>query len=76
MRAIKATYENGKIKLAEKPTETGPMEVLVVFPEPTSDPWQQILNDPAPRPELAKWAKEVRKEIAQGKAKRLNVTDL
>jgi hypothetical protein len=76
MKAVKAIYEKGKIKLAEQPAEQGPMEVLVVFPEPADDPWEAVLNDPTPRPELAKWVKEVKKEIARGKAKPLNLNDL
>ena len=39
MKAIKAIYENGKVKLSEKPEEPGPVEVVVVFPEPSDDPW-------------------------------------
>jgi hypothetical protein len=76
MKAVKAIYENGKIKLAEKPAEPGPTEVLVVFPEPAEDSWQKILDDPTPRPRLAKWIKEVKREIAQGKAIPLDVDDL
>jgi hypothetical protein len=52
------------------------MEVLVVFPEAAEDPWEKILKDPRPRPQLAKLVKEVKKEIAQGKAKSLNLDDL
>lgn len=76
MKAVKAVYEKGKIKLSERPAEQGPMEVLVVFPEPADDPWEEILNDPTPRPTLAKWVKEVKKEIAEGKAKPLDVGQL
>ena len=43
MKAVKAIYENGKIKLSEKPAEKGPVEVMVVFPE--TDPWDAILNE-------------------------------
>jgi hypothetical protein len=76
MKAIKATYKNGKITLSETPTEAGPMEVLVVFPEATDDPWQQILSDPTPRPALTKWIKEVEEEIAQGKTTPLDLDRL
>jgi hypothetical protein len=76
MKAVKAIYENGKVKLAEKPKASGPVEVLVVFPESADDPWTAILDDPVPRPTLAKWIKEVKKEIAQGKAKPLRIDDL
>lgn len=76
MKAIKATYEDGKIELSELPPETGPMEVLVVFPEATDDPWQQILLDSTPRPALNQWVKEVEEEIAQGKASPLDLGQL
>ena len=67
---------NGKIKLSEKPLEQGPMEVLVVFPEAADDPWEGILNDPMPRPALAKWVQDVKKEISQGKAAPLDLDRL
>ena len=76
MKAVKATYKNGKITLSEKPLEPGPMEVLVVFPEPADDPWERILNDPAPRPALMQWLKEVEKEIAEGKVTPLDLDQL
>ena len=80
MKAVKAIYEKGKIKLSEKVSEKlsgqGPLEVLVVFPEPAQDPWEEILNDPTPRPKLSKFVNQVKKEIAQGKAKPLDLDDL
>ena len=76
MKAVKAVYQNGKIKLSEKPADQGPMEVVVVFPEPSDDPWLEILNDATPRPALARWMKEVQKEIAQGQAKPLDLNQL
>src|SRR5437764_15457242 len=66
MKAIKATYKNGRVTLSEKPPEPGPFEVLVVFPEPADDPWEAILHDPTPRPALVKRMTEVEREIAQG----------
>jgi hypothetical protein len=76
MKAVKAIYEKGRIKLSEKPDEKGPVEVMVVFPESESDPWQAILNDPTPRPKLNKLVDQVKRRIAQGKAKPLDVDDL
>jgi hypothetical protein len=76
MKAIKATYKNGKITFSEKPPEPGPVEVLVVFPEATDDPWEQILNDPTRRPALTKWMAEVKKEIAQGNASPMDLDQL
>jgi hypothetical protein len=69
MKAIKAIYQNGKVKLSEKPEDPGPVEVVVVFPEPSDDPWEAILNDPRPRPALAERIRQVREEIAKGKTK-------
>ncbi len=76
MKAIKATYKDGRIKLSEKPTDPGPMEVVVVFPESADDPWNEILRDPHPRPALLTLAKKVKKEIAQGKAEPLDFSQL
>ena len=76
MKAVKAIYEKGKVKLSEKPKSQGPIEVLVVFPEAADDPWSEILNDATPRPALARWAKEVKQEIAQGKANPLQIEQL
>jgi hypothetical protein len=76
MRAVKAIYEKGKVKLSEKPVEKGPVEVVVVFPEGSSDPWDAILNDPTPRPALLKYVEECKEQIRQGKAKPLNLEDL
>ncbi len=76
MKAVKATYENGKITLSERPPEPGPMEVLVVFPEATDDPWPSILAETTPRPAFVKFAQKCLQEIAQGKAKPLELDQL
>lgn len=76
MKAVKATYAKGKIRLSEKPTTSGPIDVLVVFPDGADDPWDAILNDPAPRPALAKRKKQLLKQIAQGKTTPLDLDQL
>jgi hypothetical protein len=76
MKAIKATYKNGKITLSEKPPEPGPMEVLVVFPEATDDPWESILAETTVRPAFAKLVQQCREDIAKGKAKPLELDQL
>ena len=76
MKAIKAIYQNGRVKLSEKPAAPGPMEVVVVFPEPSDDPWESILNDPRPRPALATQIQQVRDEITKGKTRPLNTDRL
>jgi hypothetical protein len=76
MKAVKATYRNGRITLSEKPPEPGPFEVLVVFPEATDDPWESILAEQTPRPAFAKFVKSCLKDIAKGKAKPLDLDQL
>ena len=76
MKAVKATYRNGQISFSEMPPETGPVEVLVVFPEATDDPWHRILTEQTPRPAFAEFAKECLEKIAKGKAKTLELDQL
>jgi hypothetical protein len=76
MKAIKATYKNGRVTLSEKPTQRGPLEVLVVFPDDAEDPWTSILNERTPRAALIKRIKEVEREIAQGKSSPMDFDQL
>ena len=76
MKAIKAIYQNGKIKFTEKPADTGPVEVLVVFPEAADDPWEAILNEETPRPAFLKFVEKCQEEIKKGKAKPLKIKQL
>ncbi len=76
MKAVKATYENGQITLTESPPSGGPIEVLVVFPEKSDDPWERILSDPTRSPELSKWITEVESEIAAGNTSPLTIDKL
>jgi hypothetical protein len=76
MKTIKAQFEKGQIQLSEPAPEEGPIEVLIVFPEVEDDPWERIIHDPTPRPELEKWVAEVQAEIAAGKAVPLDLNDL
>jgi len=77
VKAVRATYENGRVTLAEPPpASTGPVEVLIVFPEQADDPWQEILGDPSQRPELARWIAEVKEEIKSGRASPLSTESL
>lgn len=76
MKAVKATYSNGQITFSETPPEAGPVDVLVVFPEATDDPWRGILAEQTPRPAFAEFAKKSLKKIAKGKAKPLELDQL
>jgi hypothetical protein len=76
MKAVKAIYDKGKIELSEELAEQGPVEVLVVFPEPADDSWEAILAEATPRPAFLKYVQECEDEIRNGKAKPLNLDDL
>lgn len=76
MKAVKAIYNDGQVTLKKRPKANGPVEVLVVFPRTTNDPWESILNDPTPRPALNQFIKEAEEAIAQGKASPLDLDQL
>lgn len=77
MKAIKAIFKNGKVKLTEQPPLDEQAEVLVIFPESDGDArWEEILSDATPRPALEQEIREVEEEIARGKAKPLRLKDL
>ncbi|MDZ4688901.1 MAG: hypothetical protein SH850_27815 [Planctomycetaceae bacterium] len=76
MKAVKAIYRNGQITFAEKPADTGPVEVLVVFPDVADDRWEAILNEETPRPAFLKFVEECQAEIQKGRAKPLNLERL
>jgi hypothetical protein len=76
MTAIKGVYRDGTISLQEAAPLDGPVEVLVVFPELPADPWDRILAEPVPRASFLEFAARIKKEIAEGKTKPLNLDDL
>jgi len=78
MKAIEAVYENGQIKLCGPApnSNSGPISVLVVFPEDAEEPWQRILEDPTPRAALDKYVEECLEEIRQGKTQPLDLNQL
>lgn len=76
MKALKATYLNGQITFSEKPPETGPVEVLVVFPEAVDDPWQGILAEQTPRASFVEFANKCLDKIGKGKTRPLRLDEL
>jgi hypothetical protein len=74
MVAVKGTYfEDGRLVLREPVGVTGPVEVLVVFPDSTPDPWERIVSDETPRPKLVAAGDEA---LAQHRAGRTNPLDV
>lgn len=67
MKAVKATFENGRLTLAEPPPEPGPVDVLVVFPEHQDDPWRSILAEASPRPAFSSFAQDCLEQIESGR---------
>ena len=63
MKAVKATFENGRLTLTEPPPESGPVDVLVVFPEKQDDPWRSILAEESPRTAFSSFAQECLEQI-------------
>ena len=76
MKAVKAVYDKGILKLEEPVPDSGPIEVLVVFPDEVDDAWERIENEAAPRPSFAKFMQECQEQINQGQAKALDLNDL
>jgi hypothetical protein len=64
MKAFKARFENGKVTLNEPVPDSGPVDVLVVFPETVEDPWQTVVHDAPPRTDLSKTAERARLDSA------------
>ena len=65
MKALKAVIDEGQIVLDEPLDITGRHDAIVVVLD--VDPWDAILQDPRPRPELDRLAEEAHQEYLQGK---------
>jgi hypothetical protein len=67
MQAIKAVVQDGNVVLDGPLPLQGRYEAILVLLDP--DPWDAILNDPRPRPELAKASQAALEEFLSGKTK-------
>lgn len=76
MNAVKATFENGRLTLIEPPPETGPVDVVVVFPERQDDPWLSILAEESPRSTFTSFADECLEQIRSGQSSPLKLDHL
>jgi hypothetical protein len=65
MKAIKAVIDNGQVVPEEPFDVIGRHDAIVIVLD--VDPWDAILKDPRPRPELDKLAEEAHLEYLQGK---------
>lgn len=65
MKAIKAVIDNGQI-MPEEPLDMGGRHDAIVVVLDV-DPWDAILQDPRPRPELVKAGEEALQDYLQGK---------
>jgi len=70
MKSIRAIFENGQVRLLEPVDVAGPVEGVLVLPDP--DPWDELIRDPSPRPGLAKEADEVLQRHHGGQSKPLD----
>lgn len=65
MRALKAVVEDGNVIL-ERPLDVkGRYEAILVVLDP--DPWDSLMRDPRPRPELIRAREEAHQEFVEGK---------
>ena len=88
MKSFSAVYDHGKLAFQNPPSQEGPIEVVVVFPDVEDgtglDPyggagdkaWEKIINDPTDRPALQSLAEQVRKDFKAGKCKPLDLDKL
>jgi hypothetical protein len=64
MQAIKATVQDGLVILDERVDLKGRHDAVVVLLDP--DPWESLVQDPRPRPELIKARQAAMQEYADG----------
>jgi hypothetical protein len=70
MQAIKATVQDGSVIFNDPLPPEGCYEAVLVLLDP--NPWDAILNDPRPRPELEKASQAAMEEFLSGKTTPLN----
>jgi hypothetical protein len=70
MQAIKAVVQDGSIVVDDPLPLKGRYEAVLVLLDP--DPWEPLLADARPRPELAKASQAALEEFLSGKTTPLN----
>jgi hypothetical protein len=65
MRALRAVVEDGNVILEGPLDVKGRYEAILVVLDP--DPWDSLVRDPRPRPELIRAREEAQREFVEGK---------
>ena len=65
MKAIRAVVENGQIVPEEPLDISGRHDAIIVVLD--VDPWEAILQDPRPRPELVKVRQQAEADYREGR---------
>jgi hypothetical protein len=65
MKAIRVVVDNGHVVVEEPLDATGRHDAILVMLDP--DPWDELLEDPRPRPELTKAGRDALEEHLCGK---------
>jgi len=65
MKAIRVVVDNGQITPDEPLDICGRCEAILVMPDP--DPWDVLIHDPRPRPELVKARQEAERDFLEGR---------
>jgi hypothetical protein len=70
MQAIKAVVQDGTVHIDDPLPLTGRYEAVLVLLDP--DPWEPLIKDTRPRPELSKASQTALEEFLSGKTTALN----
>ena len=65
MKAVKAVIEDGNVILDEPLHVKGRFDAILVVLDP--DPWEGLIHDLRPRPELVRARQEAHREFVEGK---------
>jgi hypothetical protein len=65
MKAIRVTIDNGRITPDEPLDLSRRCDAILVVLDP--DPWDTLIEDPRPRPELEKASREAMEDYLQGR---------
>ncbi|MGD0898528.1 MAG: hypothetical protein ABR915_11875 [Thermoguttaceae bacterium] len=70
MQAVKAIVEDGNVTLQEPLSVKGRVEAILVVLD--AEPWDALIRDSRPRPELTGASREALEEFLSGQATPLN----